>query len=451
MRARLAGLRVRASVGAVVIVAIAMTLAGILLVHQLRTSQTRAIDTALEIRVQDIESLMEDGTPPSQLSVEDEQDDFVQVIDVSNGEVVTASANMAGRQRVVAGGDGTTVTMLVAGLDPENFRVHVHLTEGTPKYAIVVGTNLENVDRVAATTVRSLVIGLPVLLALIAVVTWLVVDRTLRPVEAIRSEVADIGGGDLHRRVPEPTSGDEIGRLARTMNAMLDRLESADVAQAHFVSDASHELRTPIAVIRHELEVGLGSDNPELLREIAGEVLDENLRMQHLVEDLLLLARRDGRTGPDPRVGWKPIDLDDVILSQVQQVVSDTTVGIAGVSAGQICCDEGQVVRVVRNLLDNALRHAKSQVDISLTSTDDGHVVLAVDDDGAGIAKDDRERVFERFVRLDESRSRDAGGSGLGLAIVAEVVADHDGTVNAGTSPTLGGARFTATFPDARR
>ena len=313
MRARLAGLRVRASVGAVVIVAIAMTLAGILLVHQLRTSQTRAIDTALEIRVQDIESLMEDGTPPSQLSVEDEQDDFVQVIDVSNGKVVTASANMAGRQRVVAGGYGTTVTMLVAGLDPENFRVHVHLTEGTPKYAIVVGTNLENVDRVAATTVRSLVIGLPVLLALIAVVTWLIVDRTLRPVEAIRSEVADIGGGDLHRRVPEPTSGDEIGRLARTMNAMLDRLESADVAQAHFVSDASHELRTPIAVIRHELEVGLRSDNPELLREIAGEVLDENLRMQHLVEDLLLLARRDGRTGPDPRVGWKPIDLDDVM------------------------------------------------------------------------------------------------------------------------------------------
>ena len=270
MRARLAGLRVRASVGAVVIVAIAMTLAGILLVHQLRTSQTRAIDTALEIRVQDIESLMEDGTPPSQLSVEDEQDDFVQVIDVSNGKVVTASANMAGRQRVVAGGDGTTVTMLVAGLDPENFRVHVHLTEGTPKYAIVVGTNLENVDRVAATTVRSLVIGLPVLLALIAVVTWLIVDRTLRPVEAIRSEVADIGGGDLHRRVPEPTSGDEIGRLARTMNAMLDRLESADVAQAHFVSDASHELRTPIAVIRHELEVGLRSDNPELLREKIG-------------------------------------------------------------------------------------------------------------------------------------------------------------------------------------
>jgi type II secretory pathway pseudopilin PulG len=138
VRARLAGLRVRASVGAVVIVAIAMTLAGILLVHQLRTSQIRAIDTALEIRVQDIESLMEDGTPPSQLSVEDEQDDFVQVIDVSNGKVVTASANMAGRPRVVAGGDGTTVTMLVAGLDPENFRVHVHLTEGTPKYAIVV-------------------------------------------------------------------------------------------------------------------------------------------------------------------------------------------------------------------------------------------------------------------------------------------------------------------------
>lgn len=451
MRFRLADVRVRATAAAVGIVAIAMALAGILLVQELRTTQIAAIDTALEIRANDIESLMVDGTPPEQLSVEDEQDDFVQVIDTANRQVVAASRNISGRPPIIAGSDGTTVTMRPKGLDPEDFRVHVHPTEDGSQYTIVVGTNLENVDRVVDTTRRSLLVGLPVLLALIAAVTWSLIGRTLRPVEAIRSQVAVIGGGDLHQRVPEPPSSDEIGRLARTMNAMLDRLESSNIAQSQFVSNASHELRTPISVIRHELEVGLRSDDPELLREIAGEVLDEALRMQRLVEDLLLLARRDGRTDRDPRVGWKAVDLDDIALAQAHRVATERAVSTAGVSAGQILGDESQLVRVVRNLVDNALRHAHAHVDISVTSTDDGHVVLAIDDDGDGIAEGDRERIFERFFRLDESRSRDDGGSGLGLAIVAEVVADHGGTVAVGTSPTLGGARFTATFPDGRR
>lgn len=163
MRFRLADVRVRATAAAVGIVAIAMALAGILLVQELRTTQIAAIDTALEIRANDIESLMVDGTPPEQLSVEDEQDDFVQVIDTANRQVVAASRNISGRPPIIAGSDGTTVTMRPKGLDPEDFRVHVHPTEDGSQYTIVVGTNLENVDRVVDTTRRSLLVGLPVL------------------------------------------------------------------------------------------------------------------------------------------------------------------------------------------------------------------------------------------------------------------------------------------------
>ena len=426
-----------------------MVLAGVLLLDALRSSQIDSIDAALEIRATDIEALIVDGTPPERLTVEDDKNDFVQVVDSATGRVVTSSANISGRPRIVAGDDGSTITMRSVGLDNEDFRVHVHLTEAGQQYAIVVGTNLENVNEVVDTTSHSLVIGLPILLLLIGAVVWLLIGRSLRPVEAIRSEVADIGGGDLHRRVPEPASRDEIGRLARTMNAMLDRLESSNVAQAQFVSNASHELRTPIAVIRHELEVGLRGDDPELLREIAGEVLDADLQMQRLVEDLLLLARRDGTD--QGTTASTLVDLDDLALGEARRANTPKTVATSHVSAGQVRGDADQLARVVRNLLDNALRHADSRVDVSVTTTGDGRVVLTVDDDGAGVAEEDRERIFDRFHRLDEARSRDDGGSGLGLAIVAGLVADHGGTVAVETSPTLGGARFTATFDDARR
>ena len=448
MRSRLGTIRVRATGASVIIVAVAFAAAGVVLLDVLRTSQIDTIDSALELRSDDIGSLIDEGGGVDPLDVVDEEDDFVQVVDRA-GTVVAASDNIRGRTRIIAGDDGSSVTMRIPGLDSEDFRVHVHVTE-TDDLIVVVGTNLESVNKVHATTRRSLLVGLPLLLALIAAMIWFVIGRALRPVEAIRSEVADIGGGDLDRRVPEPQTDDEIGRLARTMNAMLDRLETSNIAQAQFVSDASHELRTPIAVIRHELEVGLRSDDDELLREIAGEVLDEDLRMQRLVDDLLLLARRNGRSGEAPRVERSLIDLDDIALGEAHRVKTDKHVVTSGVSAGQVRGDPDHMGRVVRNLLDNALRHADSKVAVSVTSTDDGQVVLAIDDDGAGVDGDDRDRIFERFGRLDEARARDDGGSGLGLAIVAGIVADHGGTVTVDTSPTLGGARFAVTLTDAR-
>lgn len=448
MTGRLGTIRVRATGASVIVLVIAFVIAGVALLDVLHGSQIDSVDNALEIRASDIDSLIDEGGGVGALTVADDQDDFVQVID-AGGQVVAASDNVEGRPPIVAGEDGSTTTTRIPGLDKQDFRVHVDVTEDDG-YTIIVGTNLENVREVDAATLRSLLIGLPVLLVFIAGMIWFVIGRALRPVEAIRAEVADIGGGDLDHRVPEPNADDEIGRLARTMNSMLDRLEVSSAAQAQFVSDASHELRTPIAIIRHELEVGLMSDDDVQLRQIVSEVLDEDLRMQRLVDDLLLLARRSGRDGEARRTKRSLVDLDDVALNETHRVRTDTTVVTSGLSAGQVRGDPDQLARVVRNLLDNALRHASSTVEVSVSSTADGSVVLIVEDDGDGIDPADREHVFERFGRLDEARARDDGGSGLGLAIVAGIVADHNGTVTVDTSPTLGGARFTVTLTDAR-
>jgi signal transduction histidine kinase len=232
------------------------------------------------------------------------------------------------------------------------------------------------------------------------------------------------------------------------MNSMLDRLEDANDRQARFVSDASHELRTPIAVIRHELEIALRGDGADW-NVVAADVLEEDLRMQRLVDDLLVLARRDASVTPHDLTTLPLVDLDDVVLTEAHRVRSSKVVRTGGVSAGQVRGDADQLSRVVRNLVDNALHHAVSTVEIHLNGVD-GTVQLIVDDDGEGVDEADRNTIFERFGRVDESRTRGNGGSGLGLAIVTELVAGHSGTIDVGKSPQLGGARFTITLPDSR-
>ena len=212
------------------------------------------------------------------------------------------------------------------------------------------------------------------------------------------------------------------------------------------ISSVSHELRTPIAVVRHSLEVARAAPAPDW-NTVTASVLEENDRMQRLVDDLLVIARTDG--GPERRGTWTLVDLDDIVLDEVARLPTTTSIDQSAVSAGQVRGDPEQLRRVVRNLLDNAQRHASTTVAIEVSSHD-GMVVVAVDDDGPGIAPDDRARVFERFVRLDDSRARNDGGFGLGLPIVLDLVRRHDGSVEASTSPRLGGARMTVSLPDAR-
>nr|WP_256415645.1 HAMP domain-containing sensor histidine kinase [Frigoribacterium sp. CFBP 13712] len=278
-----------------------------------------------------------------------------------------------------------------------------------------------------------------------AVTTWLVVGRALRPVEAMRREVDAVTAAQLDRRVADPGGTDEVARLARTLNDMLARLESSAAAQRRFVGDASHELKTPLATIRQHAEVALL--HPESIdgAALAGTVMTEEARLTGLVQGLLVLARADeGALG----VTRRPVDLDDLVVTETARLRGATpglAVDATGVGPARVDGDEGLLGQVVRNLLANAARHAETRVAVWLVERH-GRAVLTVDDDGAGVPQADRERVFDRFVRLDEARTRDSGGSGLGLAIVREIARVHGGTVTVGESP-LGGARFVVDLP----
>jgi signal transduction histidine kinase len=276
------------------------------------------------------------------------------------------------------------------------------------------------------------------------VIMWRVVGRTLLPVESIRAEVEGISNTELHRRVPMPRGRDEIARLAVTMNGMLERLEEGNDRLRRFVSDASHELRSPVAAIRQHAEVALAHPDKTSLDELAAIILQEEARLEQLVDDLLLLARIDEGTF-EFRAG--PVDLDDIVFDAAGRLRASTRLRIdsTNVSAARISGDGVALDRLVRNLTDNAARHARGVVELALRNGA-GEVVFTIDDDGAGIPASERPRIFERFVRLTEARDRDSGGSGLGLAIVAEIASAHGAAVQVLDSP-LGGARFEVHFP----
>jgi signal transduction histidine kinase len=327
----------------------------------------------------------------------------------------------------------------LSGAD-HDYLVAVEDAEG---YVVSVAVSLEEVDDSTSALVPLLLVGVPLVLLVVGGTTWAVATRALTPVERIRREVEQITGDRLDRRVPEPPSRDEIHRLALTMNQMLARLERSRDRQRQFVADASHELRSPLAGIRQTAEVSQAHPGALPEGELAEAVLEESARMQRLVEQLLLLTRADeGVATSRPR----DVDLDDLVLTEARRVHrTGLTVDTALVEAARVRGDETALGQVVRNLVDNAARHASQRVALQVRESG-RDVVLAVEDDGPGVPPDQRERVFERFVRLDEARARDAGGSGLGLAIVAEIVKAHGGSVTLDSSE-LGGARFVVRLP----
>ncbi|MEU8788768.1 HAMP domain-containing sensor histidine kinase [Streptomyces sp. NPDC048643] len=285
------------------------------------------------------------------------------------------------------------------------------------------------------TALTSMLIGLPLLLATVAAVTWRVTRRALRPVEGIRGEMAAITASqDLARRVPVPDSHDEVARLARTTNETLSALEESVERQRRFVADASHELRSPIASLRTQLEVGAA--HPELL-DVAGAV-EDTVRLQRLAADLLLLARLDA--------GERPADgRFDLGALATEEAERRTGIALTAEDGVQVSGSRGQVARVLANLLDNARRHARERVEVRVRA-DGAWAELTVADDGDGVPAGQRERVFERFVRLDDARSRDDGGAGLGLAIARDVAVRHGGTLTLGEAPS-GGALFVLRLP----
>jgi signal transduction histidine kinase len=447
--ARLGTVRVRITAAAVVVVGVAMVVGAVLLVSVLRETLTREVRAAARLRGQDVAAVLAaNGAGPGPLAVDDAEELLIQVLD-EGGRVVAASPGAGGLGPVarLRPGESAQVEVPAGGpVEEDGEFLAVATGADTPqgRRTVVVVRSTETVTEATAAVGGLLAIGLPLLLVVVGATTWILVGRALAPVEAIRAEVDAISGDALHRRVPDPPTGDEIGRLARTMNRMLGRLEQAQARQRRLVADASHELRSPVATIRQHAEVALAHPDRTTTTELAATVLAEDLRLQRLAEDLLLLTRADEHTLALRR---RPVDLDDLVFDEARRVrgASGLRVDTTAVSAGRVDGDPAGLRRVLRNLGDNAARAAGGQLAFSVAE-DDGVVRLTVDDDGQGIPEADRERVFERFVRLDDARARDDGGSGLGLAIVAELVTAHGGAVAITSSP-LGGARVEVTLP----
>ncbi|MGW5420862.1 sensor histidine kinase [Streptomyces sp. NPDC003943] len=301
--------------------------------------------------------------------------------------------------------------------------------------------NIDTVYWVALTT------GAPAVGMLTGLLTHVTAGRSLRPVEAIRRQLAHITSHSLDQRVPVPETDDAIARLARTTNDTLDRLEQASTRQQQFVADAAHELRSPLAAVRAQLESALrhpeGIDWPSVVRESVADVV----RLQALADDLLLLAQMDGSPRAAPaaeEVDLSPLAEDLVREHQHLPTARGLTLTCEVPSRAIVRGNAIQLERLLRNLLGNACRHARHRVTVR-ASVEAGTIVAEVTDDGPGIPPADREKVFERFTRLDEARARSDGGAGLGLPIAREIAARHGGTLVAADSAQ--GARLVVRIP----
>lgn len=401
----------------------------------------------------------------------------------------------------VAGGQALLVDGQRSGIGTAVRFVGVSAGPPADRRTVLVGAGVGEVLKGQEAVRGAVLIGCPVLLVGLAVLTWLVVGATLRPVAALRAGAAEITGTGSTRRLPVPDADDEMHRLAVTLNDMLSRLEAANDRQRAFVADAAHELRSPLTSLRTQLELA-GRRWPD---ERTDDLLAETERLSRLVDDLLLLARLDADNGP-------PAASRDVDVAELARMIgrryadADVPVEVSTDPVAIVRGDRDRLARVLANLLDNAVRHAASRVDVSVRAVtepaatvdrkpgrnsaeksatgrtgrpsggksgqpksgsaksgsvkagptksgsvkagsvksspvkagsgrsggheDSASVIISVVDDGPGIRVADRDRVFERFTRLDDARDRDSGGVGLGLAIVADLVRAHGGTVS---------------------
>jgi len=363
--------------------------------------------------------------------------------------VVAASPSIDGEAPIVSAGQPAgQVRTEVQRLPFVNETRYAVVVQGvatpTGDVTVVAARSLASVDAATWSAIQAGALAFPLGVLVVALVTYRAAGRALTPVEAMRRHVAEITAHGLSERVPDPGSGDEVSRLASTLNAMLTRLEVAAAGQRRFVSDASHELRSPLATIRVTAEVAATHPTPADWRTDAEVVLAEAARLEELVDALLLLARDDEH---GLAIATREVDLADLVAQEAARLRRISPAGV-GVELDQVTVrgDRESLSRAVRNLTDNAARYAMSRVDLRL-SAHEGRAVLEVSDDGPGIPTDKLEAVFDRFARLDPSRDRDTGGSGLGLPIARAIARAHGGTLHAAPTPPGTGARFVLEVP----
>ena len=410
-----------------------------------------AAQDAARVQAAEVASVINDGEQPAATALRDipSQGSLLQVLD-ADGRVVTSSEQALSLSAITSlrPAPGAIDVDQVAGIPGELGEPYAIVVEGArdpsgAAYVVVVGTPLDVEAKTVRTATILLALGASALLALLLFLISRAVQQALRPVERIRSEVARITRVRGRGHITVPPTGDEIARLAETMNLMLARLEQSDATTRRFISDASHELRSPLATIRAAIEVSpAGTSHPDPTRD---EVIHgEALRMQRLVDDLLTLAKADDGLP----LSLEEVDVDDLVEAEVRRLRATGDVPVvATIAAARVQGDRVQLSQALRNLVDNAARHTEGGVQLSVSSMADD-VVVTVDNDGPPISVDRREQVFDRFARLEESRERDSGGSGLGLAIVRTIVTAHGGTVRATQTPG-GQCRFEISLPAA--
>lgn len=447
------GIRSRTVIGATAALAFALLAGATVLRIQLRNSLYTAISDQTLTRASGVAALVRTGDFNKVLDSEGIKPQWVQVVD-SKAVVVASTANVSRLTKPFASlpTRNRAVVRRLSGLSIDTGEpvavAFVPAVSRGATFTVIAASPLDLSNVSDENVVRVLLLVFPALLLISALVLWFVVRRAMRPVEAIRLKVATITTTDLRGRVPHPGTNDEIGRLATTMNDMLDRLHTSNVRQQRFVGDASHELRSPLASLRNQLEVStIDNPDPAWNETVAGMITDHE-RLERLIRDLLLLARHDDHELVDA----EPVDLGYIVRSEMSKraPVDGITCHVDAENA-LVSGNADALVRVIRNLVENAERHAKSRIDVTVGSGlaaapgKPGWVELVVHDDGPGIPEEFRAVIFERFHRLDDARAAGAGGSGLGLAIVSDLAHAHGGTVAVASSAV--GARFVVRLP----
>jgi signal transduction histidine kinase len=423
--------------------AVAFLAVDLLLFNVLRVSLTRSVDDTARQGAAGVVALIDANRLPTPVPVA--PDVTIQVLD-SAGQITDVSPDSdrlvpllspAHAAAIARNGEATLLNGPAYGM-PSLIRVTaVRAADGS---LVIAAVPYSSVSSSLSVVAKALVFGTPVVFVLFTGAIWLAVGSTLRPIDLLRRGAARVTGTSVPSDLPVPEARDEVRSLALTLNDMLDRLAAAQQRQRALVSDTAHELRSPIASIRAQLEVALDHPEGQDWESTARDVHADVLRLAGLAEDLLLLARLDERAGT-PRHG-ATIDLAELSASVVARYAG-ARVPVVCPGSAEPCLvsgDRDALDRLLVNLIDNAVRYAKSGVTVTV-GREDTEVALAVTDDGPGIPDADLERAFDRFARLDDARSRDGdegGGAGLGLAIVRATAQAYGGTAH--LEPAAAGA-----------
>ncbi|HEV3188469.1 MAG TPA: ATP-binding protein [Acidimicrobiales bacterium] len=452
-KGRQLSIRARLTLIFVIAITIILTFTGVALVNLVHRSllkqATNQIDSVMEQTQQRLATA--NVSAPRVISLPTVGDVVVQVTNYADTRVLAASSSI---QNAPVLARPVTDALVPSGLtfqfirDAANQATLSELSSGDVStisttrgpalvFGFVYGGAIEHSVRVLLV---SLLISFPLLLLMSGGLIWLGIGLALAPVESIRRRVDAIAAEDLTERVPVTGGDDEIARMARTVNAMLDRLESASKFQQEFVSNASHELRSPLTTLLATTERATSDPANANWTEVADVIMREGRRLDGIIGDLFWLARHDEDHILSERAD---VDFDDLLYEEATRVrsMSELVVDTSAVHPTRVVGDPAMLKRMIRNVVDNAMRYAQHELRFA-AHFDGDEAVVVVSDDGEGIDVDQSARFFERFTRADSARSRQSGGTGLGLAIVTEIVIRHGGsarfmTVDSGSTIEL--------------